>query len=53
MSWDEGWTEDGTATMLYITGDAVGNATVEIFITGEKDGEPIGESIFIPVRVPD
>ena len=53
VSWDEGWTEDGTATMLYITGDAVGNATVEIFITGEKDGEPIGESIFIPVTVTD
>ena len=53
VSWDEGWTEDGTATMLYITGDAVGKATVEIFITGEKDGEPIGESIFIPVTVTD
>ena len=53
VSWDEGWTEDGTATMLYITGDAVGKATVEIFITSEKDGEPIGESIFIPVTVTD
>ena len=39
--------------MLYITGDAVGKATVEIFITSEKDGEPIGESIFIPVTVTD
>ncbi|MBO4677909.1 MAG: Ig-like domain-containing protein [Oscillospiraceae bacterium] len=53
VSWDEGWTEDGTATLLYITGDAVGNGTVEVFITGEKDGEPIGESIFIPVTVTD
>ena len=53
VSWDEGWTEDGTATMLYITGDAVGKATVELYITAEKDGEPIGESIFIPVTVTD
>ena len=53
VGWDEDWTENGTATTLYITGKAAGQATVEIYITSEKGGDPIGESIFIPVTVTD
>ncbi len=53
VSWDEDWTENGTVTNLYVTGSGVGQATVEIFITGEKDGEPVGESIFVTVTVTD
>ena len=51
VGWDDSWTEDGTATNLYITGKSVGKASVEIFITGEKDGSPIGEPIIITVTV--
>ena len=50
-AWDADWSDDGTCINLYVTGLSVGEATLEIFATSEKYGDPVGESIFVTVYV--
>ncbi len=53
VSWDENWTENGTAMCLYVTGRRVGQATVEIVIITEEDGLPVGDPVYVTVTVTD
>ncbi len=50
-AWDADWSDDGTSINLYVTGLSAGEAKLEIFATAEKDGDPVGDPIFITVYV--